>query len=324
MYVSLLSLTQGFGGTPTRGRSSLPLCRGRPPSRGPALTFTAFPPDLDHYNGRGGRVFPLWADAESSQQNVLPMVLTSLAELYKLAITGEDVFCYIAALAANSAYTSRFHINLLMPGLRVPFTSEGFLFRQAVEIGRKVIWLQTFGDRMVDPDQGRPAQPPRLPLDRRPGIPKAGAISQAPDGMPDTLSYDAGKHRLLVGQGFIDNVTPAMWAYEVSGKQVLTQWFSYRKRNRERPIIGDRRKPSALGDIQPDHWLPEYTTGLLNVLNVLGLLIDLEPPQAELLERVCSGPLVSASDLKRTEGPETSSKPKPTKKAKDSGTATLF
>ncbi len=42
--------------------------------------------------------------------------------------------------------------------------------------------------------------------------------------MPDTLSYDAGKHRLLVGNGFIDNVTPAMGVYEVSRKQVLMQW----------------------------------------------------------------------------------------------------
>jgi hypothetical protein len=52
------------------------------------------------------------------------------------------------------------------------------------------------------------------------------------------------------------------------------------------PIIGDRRKPSPLGDIQPDHWLPEYTTELLNVLNVLAMLVELEPHQAELLDRI--------------------------------------
>ena len=43
----------------------------------------------------------------------------------------------------------------------------------------------------------------------------------------------------MVGSGFIDNVPAAVWQYEVSGKRVLTQWFSYRKKNRERPIIGD-------------------------------------------------------------------------------------
>ena len=83
----------------------------------------------------------------------------------------------------------------------------------------------------------------------------------------------------------------------MSGKRVLTQWFSYRKRNRERPIIGDRRPPSKLGDIQPDHWLAEYTTELLNVLHVLGRLVELEPAQAELLERICAGPTITAAEL---------------------------
>ncbi len=89
-----------------------------------------------------------------------------------------------------------------------------------------------------------------------------------------------------------------MWQYQVSGKQVLVQWFSYRRKNRERPIIGDRRKPSPLGDIQPDHWLAEYTTELLNVLNVLGGLVDLEPAQAALLDRICDGALISESALR--------------------------
>jgi hypothetical protein len=108
--------------------------------------------------------------------------------------------------------------------------------------------------------------------------------------MPDEIGYDESTNRLLVGKGFVDNVPPAVWRYEVSGKRVVTQWFSYRKKNRERPIIGDRRPPSKLGDIQPNHWLAEYTTELLNVLNVLAWLVTLEPTQAELLEAICDGP----------------------------------
>lgn len=87
----------------------------------------------------------------------------------------------------------------------------------------------------------------------------------------------------------------AVWDYEISGKNVLRQWFSYRKRNRERPQIGDRRPPSPLGDIQPSHWLPEYTSELINVLNVLALLVELEPQQADLLKRIVEGPLIPAS-----------------------------
>ena len=80
---------------------------------------------------------------------------------------------------------------------------------------------------------------------------------------------------------------------------MLVQWFSYRKKDRMRPIIGDRRKPSPLGDIQPETWLAEYTTELLNVLNVLGMLVDLEPAQAELLERICTGPLIDDATMRK-------------------------
>lgn len=51
-------------------------------------------------------------------------------------------------------------------------------------------------------------------------------------------------------------------------------------------IIGDRRPPSPLNDIQPDHWLAEYTEDLINLLNVLGRLVKLELEQAALLEEV--------------------------------------
>ena len=95
------------------------------------------------------------------------------------------------------------------------------------------------------------------------------------------------------GKAMIEQVPVVVWNYEVSGKRVLTQWFSYRKMNRERPIIGDRRPPSALGDTQPDHWLAEYTTELLNVLHVLTLLVELEPNQSKHLEKICAGPLIS-------------------------------
>jgi hypothetical protein len=96
----------------------------------------------------------------------------------------------------------------------------------------------------------------------------------------------------------VEGVPPEVWNYEVSGKQVLRQWFSYRKANRERPIIGDRRPPSKLGDIQPDHWLAEYTTELINVLNVIGRLVALEPSQADLLGRISSGPTITAEELR--------------------------
>ncbi len=99
-----------------------------------------------------------------------------------------------------------------------------------------------------------------------------------------------------MGTGRIENVPPEVWEYEVSGKNVLRQWFSYRKKDRSRPVIGDRRPPSDLMKIQPGHWLPEYTSELISVLNVLAILVELEPVQAKLLEEIEDGPLMAAPD----------------------------
>ena len=104
------------------------------------------------------------------------------------------------------------------------------------------------------------------------------------------MRYDATAQCLHVGSGRIEPVPAGVWHYEVSGKQVLVQWFSCRRKSRERPIIGDRRPPSPLGEIQPESWPAQYTTELLDVLNVLGLLVDLEPAADALLQRICTGP----------------------------------
>jgi hypothetical protein len=261
-------------------------------------------PDLDHYKGSfGGRVFPLWAGSEATAPNIPEAVLAPLSTTLGVPVSAPDLFAYIAAVAAHPAYVTRFSADLVQPGLRIPLTAEAALFAEAATLGRRVIWLHTFGERFADPAQGRPAGAPRLPDADRPTIPETGAIPTDAGSMPDTIRYDEAARRLHVGQGHVDNVPPAVWAYEVSGKQVLTQWFSYRGRDRSRPIIGDRRKPSPLGDIQPPGWLPEYTAELLNVLNVLGGLVALEPAQADLLDRICKGATLPANALQTAAGP---------------------
>jgi hypothetical protein len=178
------------------------------PTSGPAFTFTSAIPDLDHYKGSfGGRVFPLWRDAEATIPNVESTLLEQLSAKYKTTVTAEDFFAYLAAVAANPAYTDRFQDDLVQPGLRIPLAADAKLFAQAVELGRRVIWLHTFGERFVDAKAGRPKGPPRMP--NGPTIPKEGKIPDDPDSMPDEISYDAGKQRLLIGAGFVENVTRA-------------------------------------------------------------------------------------------------------------------
>jgi Type ISP C-terminal specificity domain len=265
--------------------------------------MTALIPDKHHYKGSfGGRVYPLWADAQAAQSNVRADLLQALAKALGAPVTPEDVMAYIAAVMAHPAFTARFRTDLVRPGLRVPLTADKTLFDEAKALGREVVWLHTYGERFVDPAAGRPKAPPRLAENARPTIPAEGAIPGAPEPLPETIDYDAAKRRLIIGKGFVENVTPAMRNYEISGKNVLDQWFSYRRLNRTKPLIGDRRPPSPLEKIQPDHWLAEYTEDLLNLLNVIGRLIALEPRQADLLDRIVAGPLVALADAEQESG----------------------
>jgi hypothetical protein len=219
-----------------------------------------------------------------------------LSVAYGREVSGEDVFAYIAAIAVSSAYTDRFRGHLKQPGLRIPITADRALFDEAVVIGQEVVWLHTFGERF---GEGRPPGPPRVEEDE-PKIPASGTLPATLAAMPHELDYDAAARRLKIGTGYIANVSPEVWQYEVSGKNVLRQWWSYRRKDRSKPPMGDKRPPSKLSEIQPEVWLPEYTTELLAVLRVLTRLVALEPKQADVLARIVEGPTIDSDVLRAT------------------------
>ena len=263
------------------------------PKAGPGLSLTGLVPELDHYHGRGGRVFPLWADAQAAVPNISPGFLKALGEAYGGPVGAEDVMAYIAAVAAHPAYVERFRSDLKQPGLRIPVTADGALFAEAARLGREVIWLHTFGERFQD-DRGAVV---RVTDGPEPTV--SAALPKTLAEMPHDLNYDPAARALKFGaSGRIDNVAPEVRAYEVSGKVVLDQWWSYRRENREKPPMGDKRPPSPLSAIQPTDWPSEYTSELLNVLRVLTRLVALEPDQAALLKRIVDGPTLDADDLR--------------------------
>src|SRR6185437_1217258 len=133
------------------------------PKFGPAITLTSLIPDLDHYNSRGGRVYPLYADAAATTPNIRAAVLQALALAYGAPVSAEDLFAYIAAVIAHPAFTARFRDDLVRPGLRLPLTGDKALFDEAAELGRRIVWLHTYGERFADAAAGRPKGAPRLP-----------------------------------------------------------------------------------------------------------------------------------------------------------------
>jgi len=200
----------------------------------------------------------------------------------------EDILAYIAAVAAHPAYTERFLEQLRVPGVRVPLSDDRTLWAQAIRLGRRVLWLHTYGERCIDPAADQPEGPPRLPQERR------FNMVEVPDteaGMPAAIAYDPKTQTLHVGTGRIWPVPPEVWAYEISGWRVVKRWFDYRKRNPR------GRRSSELDDVVRQRWTPTYTTELLNLLQVLSLLIGLQPDQAALLDRICAGPQITTAEL---------------------------
>lgn len=260
-----------------------------PVVNGPALIFSALIPDMHYFNGRSGCVRPLYRDARGEEPNLAPGLLVCLSQHLGLHVHAEDFLAYAAAVVAHPAYTRRFRKSLETPGVRLPITRDADLWKRAVLIGRRVLWLHTYGDRFSDPNDGRPAGTPRLPEEQRPRC--VAEIPDTEEDMPQTLRYEPVGEHLWVGDGCIAPVTPAVRAYEVSGMNVLDKWFGYRRRN----PAGKRRL--ELDGVVARHWAPEWTTDLLELLNVLGLLVQQEPVQAELLRNILAGPLVSVDDL---------------------------
>ena len=107
-----------------------------------------------------------------------------VADALGIDVSASDLIAYFAAVAAHPAYTERFQSDLVLPGLRFPLTAHTSLFREAVDIGREVIWLHCFGERFADVDEGRPNSPPRMPEGQRPIVPREGSIPTNSEQLP--------------------------------------------------------------------------------------------------------------------------------------------
>ncbi len=257
---------------------------------GPGVVFSAMIPDVDHFDGRGGRALPMYRDAEATQPNITPGLLDFLSESLGVELGVEDLYAYTAGAVAHSGFVARFQEELINPGLRMPLTAEPELFQRVAALGRRVIWLHTYGERFVSEADGRPAGPPRVG-DAARAPTQAVEIAVAPAATPEKISFDEAAGELVVGEGRIANVTEKVWLYDVNGMRIVRKWFGYRKR---KPA---GKGGSPLNEILPS-WTEQTTTELIDLLNVLTLVTDLEPEQDQLLAEIVDGPQITQSDLR--------------------------
>ena len=260
-----------------------------PLTSGPAVVFSAEVPDTHYFNGRGGRVIPLYRNIKKCIPNIVPGLIPLLCHRLKAVIADADLLAYVAGVSAHSGYTQRFRSELTQPGVRIPLTEDLRLWREAVEIGRHVIWLHTFGERFADEGRGRPSH--RLP--GRPDVQQP--IPGRPEQLPGRIEYQSLNKCLVLGWdqfGCIGPVTRNAAEYEISGMRVISHWFDYRKRN-----PSGRRGASDLDAENLRRWTNRMTEELRDLVAVLEGCVSLEQRQADLLDRIVRGPILSTAEL---------------------------
>lgn len=260
-------------------------------SAGPTVTVMPYVPDLHAFRGSfGGKdIIPLYRDREARQPNLARGLQKALGESIGIPQPPpEDIAAYVYTLLSATGYQQRFTEALKTPGPRVPMTADPSLWHEAVQLGRHLLWLHTWAERFVDADAGRG---PRLP--RLDDIGWDTEVTRMPQSSKDIV-YDEAAQHLRIGDGVVTGVRPDVWRYSVSGMQVLPKWLGYRTAK------GSGRAASSknpLDKIRPSAWPDAWNDELLDLLRLLTVTLDKQPAQADLLERICAGPLITSGEL---------------------------
>ena len=259
-----------------------------PLGSGPALTAFADIPDKHAFRGSygGKNVFPAYRTTDASQANILPGLLDLLSSTYcdRKKFRPDDFLAYVYGMLAHPAFTAHFKKELETRELRVPITKNAKLFEKVRDIGARLLWLHTYGERFI-PKGMRRGQVPRG---------KAKCTKAVPghaNGYPESFKYNDMTHTLYVGEGEFAPVARDVFEYEVSGLKVVHSWLKYRMK------FGAGKKSSPLDDIHPERWTSQFTTELLELLWVLEATTAIYPKQAELLEAVINGECFQADEL---------------------------
>jgi predicted helicase len=257
-----------------------------PLGAGPALTVCSLIPDLCHFRGSFGAkdTIPLYRAADATESNILPVLLDLVGKAYKRKVTPEDFLAYVYGAMAHPAYTDRFFEELETRELRVPITKDAALFEKVCEIGARLLWLHTYGERFIPKGEQRGHVPP--------GAAKCvKAVPGHADGYPESFYYNNATQTLHVGEGEFRPVARNVFEFEVSGLKVVQSWLKYRMKK------GAGKKSSPLDDIRPERWTGQFTTELLELLWVLEPTVAGYPEQAKLLDCVTVGPCFQADEL---------------------------
>lgn len=274
------------------------------PKAGPGLHFSALIPDMDAFKGsEGGRAHPVL------NVNGTPNLTEPAAQMLRERFGNnapDDLVYYLAALTGHPGYVRTFDEPLQQAGIRVPLTADPALWERAVQLGKQVVWLHTYGERgeplpgmkylhqlpkdadytlptpTVDMGRTMPEKKPSFSPD-----PVNGSLSEEQDiPVTGTVSF---------GQARCENVEKRVFDYTVGGNQVLGLWAKYRLK---KPVV---RRSSSLNDIVQREWPEAWSEEYERLLYTLTHLVHLEPAQEKLLDEVLAGEQIFREEFVDTE-----------------------
>lgn len=272
------------------------------PKAGPGLYFSALIPDMDAFNNRGGRAHPVLA--VSGTPNLTEPTARILRERFGDNAPGDLVY-YLAALTGHPGYVRTFDEPLKQAGIRVPLTADPELWERAVQLGKQVVWLHTYGERgeplpgmkyLHQIPEGADYTLPTPTVDMGRTMPE-----KKPSFSPDPVSSLSEEENNPVmgavsfGRARCENVEKRVFDYTVGGNQVLGLWAKYRLK---KPVV---RRSSSLNDIVQREWPEAWSDEYERLLYTLTHLVHLEPAQEKLLDEVLAGEQIFREEFVDTE-----------------------
>lgn len=273
------------------------------PKAGPGLYFSALIPDMDAFKGsEGGRAHP--AFTIEGTPNLTEPAAQMLRERFGNNAP-DDLVYYLAALTGHPGYVRTFDEPLQQAGIRVPLTADPALWERAVQLGKQVVWLHTYGERgeplpgmkyLHQIPEGADYVLPTPTVDMGKTMPEKKP-SFSPDPV-DSLSEEESNPvmgAVSFGRARCENVEKRVFDYTVGGNQVLGLWAKYRLK---KPVV---RRSSSLNDIVQREWPEAWSEEYERLLYTLTHLVHLEPAQEKLLDEVLAGEQIFREEFVDTE-----------------------
>ena len=274
----------------------------RHPQAGPGLYFDALIPDMNAFNNRGGRAHP--ALTIGGAPNLTEPAAQMLRERFGNNAPGDLVY-YLAALTGHPGYVRTFDVPLQQAGIRVPLTADPELWERAVQLGKQVVWLHTYGERgeplpgmkyLHQLPEGADYTLPTPTVDMGSAMPeKKPSFSPDPVNSLSEEENNPAMGTVSFGQARCENVEKRVFDYTIGGNQVLGLWAKYRLK---KPVV---RRSSSLNDIVQREWPEAWSEEYERLLYTLTHLVHLEPAQEKLLDEVLAGEQIFREEFVDTE-----------------------